>query len=107
MGKRKKIECLEFFSEEPSEPRTRPKLNLQKRTIPLETEGEQPAKPVEETEESTDEAAAPAAPAPAPAPTASSNANIFGAAKPVDTAAKEREIEERLAKIAESKKEEA
>ena len=41
-----------------------------------------------------------------PAPTPVPAANIFGAAKPVDTAAREREIEERLAKSAEARKEE-
>lgn len=35
----------------------------------------------------------------APAPAKKQSASIFGAAKPVDTAAKEREIEERLKKL--------
>lgn len=38
-----------------------------------------------------------------PAPTPVPAANIFGAARPVDTAAREREIEERLAKSAEAR----
>lgn len=75
------------------EPRTRPKLQLQPRTKPIE--------PIVVKEEQQPTAAA--APAPAPA----SSTNIFGAAKPVDTTAREREIEERLAKTyAESKSKE-
>lgn len=50
-----------------SESRTRPKLALQPRTKPKEA-----------------------------AESASTSASIFGGAKPVDTAAREREIEERL-----------
>ncbi|XP_017765861.1 PREDICTED: eukaryotic translation initiation factor 4B-like isoform X2 [Eufriesea mexicana] len=74
-------------SEGKPEPRTRPKLKLQPRTKPIE--------PIVVKEEQ------PAAP-PTAAPTSSTN--IFGAAKPVDTTAREREIEERLAKsYAESK----
>ncbi|OXU29418.1 hypothetical protein TSAR_009296 [Trichomalopsis sarcophagae] len=80
-------------------PRTRPKLALQPRTKPVE------AAPVikDNAEDAADEdekEKRPPAPAPVPA------ANIFGAAKPVDTAAREREIEERLAKTAEARKEE-
>lgn len=41
--------------------------------------------------------------APAPAPTPVPAASIFGSAKPVDTAAREREIEERLAKQKDSR----
>ncbi|XP_038220171.1 eukaryotic translation initiation factor 4B isoform X2 [Zerene cesonia] len=59
---------------EAEKPRERPKLNLLPRTVPREPE---PA---------ADERAPKAAPA------------VFGGAKPVDTAAKEREIEERLRK---------
>lgn len=64
-----------------SEPKTRQRLNLQPRTKPAEdvVVSENPA-------------------APAPAPSVSTTASIFGGAKPVDTAAREREIEERLAK---------
>lgn len=61
-------------------PKERPKLSLKPRSVPLE-EGA-----------SNDGAEEPNAPAPAPA----SSANIFGLAKPVDTAARERAIEERL-----------
>ena len=48
-------------------PRERPRLQLAKRTAPVETEGDKTA-----------------------------NSAIFGGAKPVDTTAKEREIEEKL-----------
>ncbi|KAK2589267.1 hypothetical protein KPH14_007824 [Odynerus spinipes] len=65
-----------------SEPRTRPKLQLQPRTKPVEATSVKEEKP---------ESVAPAS-TPVPA------TNIFGAAKPVDTTAREREIEERLAK---------
>lgn len=67
------------------EPKTRQKLNLQPRTKPVE----EMSAPAAETAELN-----PAA----PTPTAPSSASIFGKAKPVDTAAREREIEERLAK---------
>ncbi|XP_043678563.1 eukaryotic translation initiation factor 4B isoform X1 [Vespula pensylvanica] len=78
----------------PAEPRTRPKLQLQPRTKPIE--------PLNAKDEKS-ESVAPASSTSVPA------ANIFGAAKPVDTTAREREIEERLAKsYAESRsKEEA
>ncbi|XP_003703921.1 eukaryotic translation initiation factor 4B isoform X1 [Megachile rotundata] len=73
-----------------TEPRSRPKLQLQPRTKPIEATAVK------------DESAPPAA-APAHVP----STNIFGAAKPVDTTAREREIEERLAKsYAESKSKE-
>ncbi|KYN44088.1 Eukaryotic translation initiation factor 4B, partial [Trachymyrmex septentrionalis] len=62
------------------EPRQRPKLNLQPRTKPVE--------PLVVAEDSAAKDTATSVPA----------ANIFGAAKPVDTTAREREIEERLAK---------
>ncbi|XP_067014555.1 eukaryotic translation initiation factor 4B [Anabrus simplex] len=66
----------EETSQERGEPRGRPRLNLQPRT-----------KPIEEV------AAPPPVPPPSKAP-----ASIFGGAKPVDTSAREREIEERLAR---------
>ena len=76
-----------------SEPRTRKKLQLQPRTKPVE-------QIVVKEEVAEEVASEPAAPAPTPVPAV----NIFGAAKPVDTAAREREIEERLNKTyAESK----
>ncbi|CAK9830168.1 Eukaryotic translation initiation factor 4B [Anthophora retusa] len=83
------------------EPRTRPKLQLQPRTKPIE--------PIAVKEEQQPAAAPPAAATAtaAPAPSNVSSTNIFGAAKPVDTTAREREIEERLAKsYAESKSKE-
>ncbi|XP_026204816.1 eukaryotic translation initiation factor 4Ba isoform X2 [Anabas testudineus] len=64
-------------------PQQRPKLNLKPRSVPKEEEGN-----------SGGGGTSPAA-APSPSTRASS---IFGAAKPVDTAAKEREVEERLKK---------
>ncbi|XP_020712163.2 eukaryotic translation initiation factor 4B-like isoform X2 [Athalia rosae] len=77
--------------EEPSrsELKTRPKLQLQPRTKPVE--------PIVVQEESLEPVVEPE-PAPTLVATPVPAANIFGAAKPVDTAAKEREIEERLAK---------
>lgn len=63
-----------------------------------------PVEPIVVAEEPEAESSAESKPAKsgstqqAPAPTSAPAANIFGAAKPVDTAAKEREIEERLAK---------
>lgn len=65
-----------------SGPRERKKLQLKPRSVPVEAPAKEAAA-----------AAAPAAPAPAKA-----SAAIFGGARPVDTAAREREIEERLAK---------
>ncbi|XP_010893255.3 eukaryotic translation initiation factor 4B isoform X1 [Esox lucius] len=62
-------------------PTQRPKLVLKPRSMPKE-----------ETQAGSG-GAPPAAPAAAPS---SSRASIFGAAKPVDTAAKEREVEEKL-----------
>ncbi|CAG9133519.1 hypothetical protein JYU34_004473 [Plutella xylostella] len=69
-------------------PRERPKLNLLPRTVPRETEA--PTTPADGAplEEKNDK----------PAPKPVSKEKVFGAAKPVDTAAKEREIEERLRK---------
>lgn len=63
------------FRREERGPTQRPKLNLKPRSAPKE-------------EESTA----------APAPQSSRAASIFGGAKPVDTAAREREVEERLQK---------
>ncbi|XP_025987730.2 eukaryotic translation initiation factor 4B isoform X2 [Solenopsis invicta] len=81
------------------ESRQRPKLQLQPRTKPVEpivvaedsTAKESTDEPTKSTTSSESTQRPPAA-APVPA------ANIFGAAKPVDTTAREREIEERLAK---------
>lgn len=74
-----------------SELRTRPKLQLQPRTKPVEQ--------IIVKEEVSEEAPVAAAPEPAAAiPAAVAAVNIFGAAKPVDTSAREREIEERLNK---------
>ncbi|KPJ12908.1 Eukaryotic translation initiation factor 4B [Papilio machaon] len=70
---------------EESKPRERPKLNLLPRTVPIESEV--PTKPADGAlDDKSDK------PKPVPAE------KVFGAAKPVDTAAKEREIEERLRK---------
>ena len=63
-----------------AEPKTRPRLNLQRRTLPVE------------------ETAAPTKPAVTATKNAPSSSSIFGGAKPVDTAARERQIEERLAR---------
>lgn len=80
-----------------AEPRTRTKLALQPRKEPIERkEGEAPA-PVTTDAEDAD------AKSVAPRPTAPSAASIFGAAKPVDTAAREREIEEKIAREKENK----
>lgn len=70
------------------------KLNLQPRTVPIEPLVVQNDEP---SEKPRAEDAGPAS-APAAAPTPVPAANIFGAAKPVDTTAREREIEERLAR---------
>jgi len=64
-------------------PKERPKLSLKPRSVPVE-EGAPPVAAA---------AAAEAAPA---APSGAGSASIFGGAKPVDTAARERAIEERL-----------
>ncbi|XP_012286861.1 eukaryotic translation initiation factor 4B [Orussus abietinus] len=71
---------------ERDELRTRPKLQLQPRSKPIE--------PITAKEDSSSNETS--APAPSSAPTPVPAVNIFGAAKPVDTAAREREIEERL-----------
>ncbi|XP_051159819.1 eukaryotic translation initiation factor 4B-like [Leptopilina boulardi] len=78
-----------------SEPRTRPKLVLQPRTKPVEE--------IVVKEEEVEKPSEPITPPPAPVPAA----NIFGAAKPVDTAAREREIEARLNKAESKAKEES
>lgn len=75
-----------FFST--GEPKTRPKLNLAPRTKPIETPPPLPQPPLDTPEE---EPTPPPPPAPKP-----SAASIFGGAKPVDTAARERAIEEKL-----------
>ncbi|CAH1635586.1 unnamed protein product [Spodoptera littoralis] len=74
---------------EDTKPRERPKLNLLPRTVPRDAEV--PTKPADGAAVD-DKAPEKAAPKPVPAE------KVFGAAKPVDTAAKEREIEERLRK---------
>ncbi|KAH7946124.1 hypothetical protein HPB49_020561 [Dermacentor silvarum] len=75
----------DFDRDRDSGPRERKKLQLKPRSVPVEANKEEPV------------AAAAAAPqAPQPAPKASSS--IFGGARPVDTAAREREIEARLAR---------
>lgn len=68
------LDCLD-------EPRERPKLNLMPRSIPLED-----AAIVAPAQEKESE------------PTAVPSSKIFGEAKPVDTTARERQIEEILAK---------
>lgn len=76
--------------------RERPKLNLQPRTKPIESVVVSEESKEEGSEEPV-QISAPIAPASAPA------MKIFGAAKPVDTTAREREIEERLAKASADK----
>lgn len=134
-------------TENKPESRTRPKLQLQPRTKPIEpivvkqeegTEKEQEKEPEKEPEKEESEEQQESQkdekqkelqkepqkeeqkeeqkeqqkeqrkePQAAPAPAPVSSTNIFGAAKPVDTTAREREIEERLAKsYAESKSKE-
>lgn len=74
--------CFLFcFSD--SGPRERKKLQLKPRSVPVEVNKPEPAA-----------AAAPQASQPAP----KSSSSIFGGARPVDTAAREREIEARLAR---------
>lgn len=80
-------------------PRERPKLNLAPRTLPMpelkvdEKEMKKEEEPIEKAPEVVEPP-----PPPRPKPTPVPSATIFGSAKPVDTAAKEREIEERLEK---------
>lgn len=69
-------------------PEDRPRLVLNPRTLPLPEFNPQ----IEEDEAKPEIAVKDAPPRPKPVPAAA----IFGAAKPVDTAAKDREIEERL-----------
>ncbi|XP_008276843.1 eukaryotic translation initiation factor 4Ba isoform X2 [Stegastes partitus] len=66
-------------------PQQRPKLNLKPRSVPKEEEG-------------TSSGGGGTSPAAAPSSGSSRASSIFGGAKPVDTAAKEREVEERLKK---------
>ncbi|XP_026472602.1 eukaryotic translation initiation factor 4B-like [Ctenocephalides felis] len=72
--------------EDKGEPRTRPKLQLAPRSIPLEKPSVEKPEVKEETKEEK-----------------SPSQNIFGAAKPVDTASRERQIESRLEKERELK----
>ena len=67
-------------------PKERPKLSLKPRSVPLEAEAPTTMAAVAKVAEPAVAATAP------PVATAS----IFGGAKPVDTAARERAIEERL-----------
>uniref|UniRef100_A0A182N079 RRM domain-containing protein n=1 Tax=Anopheles dirus TaxID=7168 RepID=A0A182N079_9DIPT len=77
-------------------PMERPKLVLQPRTLPLpkppiiESDDESEQQPQRDHDENAD----PELPRPRPTPVPA--AKVFGDAKPVDTAAREREIEERL-----------
>ena len=66
----------------------RPKMMLQKRTVPVEESAV--AAPVAKTEAAASSA---------------SSASIFGGARPVDTAARERAIEERLKEKREKERE--
>lgn len=72
----------------------RPKLQLKPRTLPLPEIEIKPDDDETKAPGETSDEVAPPAPRPKPVPAAA----IFGAAKPVDTAAKDREIEERLEK---------
>ena len=109
-------------------PRERPRLQLAKRTAPVETEGEKSAnsaifggaKPVDTTAKEREieeklkatenakneqrtkklsERSSGDDERSAPAPAAAPSKNIFGNAKPVDTTKREREIEEKLRKV--------
>lgn len=73
------------FSVLPPAPQQRPKLNLKPRSVPKEEEA------------NSGGGGGGTSPAAAPSPSTRAS-SIFGAAKPVDTAAKEREVEERLKK---------
>ncbi|XP_036147304.1 eukaryotic translation initiation factor 4B isoform X2 [Monomorium pharaonis] len=81
------------------ESRQRPKLQLQPRTKPVEpiVVGED-STAKDNTTESTKSTESSESTQRPPVATPVQAANIFGAAKPVDTTAREREIEERLAK---------
>ncbi|XP_078104227.1 eukaryotic translation initiation factor 4Ba isoform X3 [Sander vitreus] len=77
--------------EERAGPQQRPKLNLKPRSVPKEEEGSGGG--------GGGGGSSGGGISPAAAPSSGSRASsIFGAAKPVDTAAKEREVEERLKK---------
>nr|XP_033336858.1 eukaryotic translation initiation factor 4B isoform X2 [Megalopta genalis] len=117
-GQRKQTKLPPPMDSKPDS-RSRPKLQLQPRTKPVEAGAVKEDQPIREGSSSTPAPAttqasthspaatptstpAPAsapAPAPAPAPASTPSTNIFGAAKPVDTTARDREIEERLAKL--------
>ncbi|XP_018320447.1 eukaryotic translation initiation factor 4B [Agrilus planipennis] len=75
--------------EEKAEPRIRPKLMLAPRTKPIAPSDTEDIQQKQQQTQNIDSGAPP------PAQTA---ASIFGAARPVDTAAREREIESKLAK---------
>lgn len=87
-------------------PRERPKLQLSKRTAPVEEAGAPSssssifggAKPIDTSkrEQEMAEKLEAATIKESEPPKGATNADIFGSAKPVDTAAKEREIEEKL-----------
>lgn len=87
-----------FDYDNSAESRQRPKLQLQPRTKPVETvavaEDSAAKDGTTESKSTANSESTQRAPAATPVPAA----NIFGAAKPVDTTAREREIEERLAK---------
>ncbi|XP_051931932.1 eukaryotic translation initiation factor 4Ba isoform X1 [Hippocampus zosterae] len=86
-GDRDRFGDRDRYSEDRREdraPQQRPKLNLKPRSVPKEEEGSGAG----------GSASSPAA----PQMSSSRASSIFGAAKPVDTAAKEREVEERLKK---------
>ncbi|XP_055697482.1 eukaryotic translation initiation factor 4B isoform X2 [Phlebotomus papatasi] len=83
---------------EPSEMRERPKLNLKPRTLPIEPLvqiSEPKALDFVERPQSSEEFEVQSA-APVPKSESIPATKIFGDAKPVDTAAREREIEERM-----------
>lgn len=73
-------------------PAQRPRLNLKPRSVPKEEDGSSGG--------GGGGGSGNVSPAPAPPPQSSGSraSSIFGAAKPVDTASKEREVEERLKK---------
>ncbi|CAL1677511.1 unnamed protein product [Lasius platythorax] len=79
------------------ESRQRPKLQLQPRTKPVESIAISEDLTKEDSVESKSTTGSELTQR-APAPTSMPAVNIFGAAKPVDTTVREREIEERLAK---------
>ena len=84
------------FERREQEPMERPKITIAPRTLPMPelvfpTEDEKRSNR-DENKENSDTEKEPPKPKPVPVPAA----NIFGKAKPVDTAAREREIEERI-----------